>query len=122
MFRIVGSEIAALEASMVILMNLRLNLATWACLAAVITAFPASAKDFDDLKIGDIACYDRFGPFNVIGRIVNKNPDTSEILLENTKGKRTWYPSRKFRNVASCKLTAAATKWLVNQGVDRLSQ
>lgn len=85
-------------------------------------AAPAIAKDVSDFSVGDIGCYDRLGPFNVIGRVVDINRSKEEILLENEKGKRTWYPAKKFRNVTSCKLGAAARDWAIDQGVDLLSQ
>lgn len=91
--------------------------------AAFALAFvqPGSAKDFNDLQIGEIACYDRFGPFNVIGRVVDRNPSNGHILLENNKGRKKWYPASKFRNVASCKLTAKAVDWLAEQAKEELS-
>lgn len=83
---------------------------------------PAFAKDISEFSVGDIGCYDRLGPFNVIGRVVEINRSKEEILFENEKGKRTWYPAKKFRNVTLCKLTGAARDWAIDQGVELLSQ
>jgi len=83
---------------------------------------PVHAKDISDFSVGDIGCYDRLGPFNVIGRVVDINRLKEEILLENEKGRQSWYPASKFRNVTLCKLTGVARDWAIDQGVDLLSQ
>ena len=89
---------------------------------ACATAAPVQAKDISEFSIGDIGCYDRLGPFNVIGRVVDINRSKEEILLENEKGNQTWYAAKKFRNVTLCKLTGAARDWAIDQGVELLSQ
>jgi hypothetical protein len=64
----------------------------------------------------------RLGPFNVIGRVVLINRPKEEILLENKKGKQSWYPAGKFRNVTLCELTGIARDRAIDQGVELLSQ
>jgi len=56
---------------------------------------PAFAKDISEFSVGDIGCYDRLGPFNVIGRVVDINRSKEEILLENEKGKWTCVSSHE---------------------------
>lgn len=89
---------------------------------ACATAAPVQAKDISEFSVGDIGCYDRLGPFNVIGRVVDINRSKEEILLENEKGKQSWYPASKFRNVTLCKLTGVARDWAIDQGVELMSQ
>lgn len=74
------------------------------CCVAVLLIFgsfsaPAIAKDISEFSVVDIGRYDRLGPFNVIGRVVDINRSKEEILLENEKGKRNWYSAKKFRDV-----------------------
>lgn len=94
----------------------------FAVVFALMSVPAAHAMDVSDFKVGDIACYDRLGPFNVIGRVVELNASKGEVFLENEKGKRTWYPASKFRNVTSCKLTDEGVRWAVDQGVTLMSQ
>ena len=73
-----------------------------------------------NVNVGDIACYDRLGPFNVIGVVVGKR--SGEIQLQTPNGKTKWYKASKFRNVRLCKLTDAGIKWALEKGVDIVSQ
>lgn len=88
--------------------------------ATILSAIPLTAAAGPNLSVGQIACYDRIGPFNVIGTIMDRKGD--KVLLQSSNGKQKWYPARKFRNVLSCKLTKEAIDWAVNKGVDLASQ
>lgn len=101
-------------------MNNKFGMAIFA--AALTLSAPAQAIEISDMSVGDIACYDRFGPFNVIGRVVDLNRSNEEVLLENDRGNREWYPVDKFRNVNLCRLTGAARDWAIDQGVEVMSQ
>lgn len=40
----------------------------------------ATAKNFNDLSVGDATCIDVFGPWNKVGTIVQRNSSNQEIL------------------------------------------
>lgn len=85
---------------------------------ALAASAPAQAKNISEFSVGDIGYYDRIGPFNAIGRVVQINHFEEEVLLENEKGTQSWYPAGKFRNVTLCKLTGVTRDWAIEQGVD----
>lgn len=90
-------------------------------IATILATLPMTATaGGTNVNVGDVACYDRLGPFNVIGVAVGKR--SGEIQLQTPNGKTKWYKASKFRNVTLCKLTDEGVKWALEKGVDIVSQ
>ncbi len=90
-------------------------------LAGIAVAFsvsPVSAKNIDDINIGDIVCYDRLGPWDTIGEVVSKRGSKVELRLSNGKVKS--YKAKKIKGPTYCRLKQEAFDWAVKKGVNAI--
>ena len=90
--------------------------------AILICATTASAKDISDIKVGDVVCYDGFGPFDVIGTVTSKNYGQDTVMLRRASGGSKSYAAQKIKSPMYCKLKNEVGKELLKRGLDALGE
>lgn len=84
----------------------------------VATPFAAMAERIDDVRVGEVVCIDRFGPFNLVGQITQIDRSGNKVQVRDSDGDTDWYAGKKLRNVTACRVTSAGARWLIDQGID----
>jgi hypothetical protein len=100
----------------------KMNLKKAAAIFALsVTPAVVIAQDVSNVSVGSLACIDRFGPFNVIGEVLEIDANSNKVRLRDHKGGEDWYDGKKLRNVKTCKIVGEASKWAAHKGVDIMS-
>lgn len=87
-------------------------------------SFQASsyAKTMSDVMIGEILCYDRFGPVDSIGVVVKKDLNRGAITIEYKnifkKLVRKSFPIGKIKDPLYCRAKSAAQRALLKKLLD----
>lgn len=82
----------------------------------------AKAKTMSEIEIGQILCYDRLGPVDSIGAVVEKNYDRGAVTIEYRnifkKLVRKSFPIGKIKDPLYCKAKGAAQRALLKKLID----